>query len=111
MHPTTITSILHPTLLTITQHLDIHHRRLALLHTRNRLLERLVQRLCIVDARRKQVAACGGLGNARVVGDGVERDVDFLVGGFGAEAVWVDEQEGSAGGVPACWFFFCWCCG
>lgn len=46
--------------------------------------------------------AGGGFGDAGVVRGGRERDVEVGVAGFRAEAVGVDKEEGTTGGVPAC---------
>ena len=75
-------------------------------HTGLDRLDRLGQQLIELLGRSglpgPQVTAGGGLGDAGVVGGRREGNVEVFVAGFGAEAVWVDEEERAFGCVPAC---------
>lgn len=85
----------------VAKDLDVQNSRFAALDTVDGLLERLIQIVDIVHPGGEQVSSCSGLGNASVVRDGIERDVDLLISGLGPEAIGMDQEERSPGCVPA----------
>ena len=80
----------------------VQHSAHAAFDRLDRLGQQDIELLDSSRLRSPQVAAGGGLGDAGVVEGRREGNVEVFVAGFGAEAVWVDEEEGAFGGVPAC---------
>lgn len=70
----------HASILAAQGDLAVDHGGLSALHRRDGLLQHLVQLGRLVDARGEEIAASRRFRDARVVGHGVERDVDLLVG-------------------------------
>lgn len=80
----------------------LQHSAHTALDRLDRPRQQIIELLHVSSLRGPQVAAGGGLGDARVVGGGREGNVEVFVAGFGAVAVGVDEEEGAFGCVPAC---------
>ena len=100
--PSTNKRALPPTILPLRPiQMRIQHSTRTTHNRLHRFGEQSVQVLRRAGVRSPEVTAGGGFGDAGVVGGRGEGDVEFFVGDFGAEAVWVDEEEGFAGGVPA----------
>ncbi|KAI6772829.1 hypothetical protein HG530_003787 [Fusarium avenaceum] len=60
---------------------------------------------CLVYSGSVDVPTGGSLGDAGVVWNWVERDVDLFVGGLGAETVRVDQQQRPARRIPSCYLY------
>lgn len=90
-----VPNILHlpNSLSAVFQHLDIQHCTHTILHTFDSLLEHTVQILDILHLCCVQLTSCSSLGNACIVRHRVKRDVDLLVGGLGAQAIGMDQQQ------------------
>lgn len=80
---------------------NLQHRARPILHALHRLFQKLGQSLRAICTPSPDLISRSRARDPRVVRRRRERDIEVFVGRFATLTIWMDEEEGFAGGVPS----------